>query len=86
MIREILLTSLLSAACVAPVWGGETVTSPDGDITLTFEIQQGGYPAYYVDFKGRQVITPSRLGFDLVSESGRNTFSSQGEKAAADAL
>lgn len=66
--------------------GAETVTSPDGDITLTFEIQQGGYPAYCVDFKGRQVITPSRLGFDLVSESGRNTFSSQGEKAAADAL
>jgi len=86
MIREILLTSLLSVACVLPGWSGETVTSPDGDITLTFEIQDGGLPTYVVDFKGRQVIKPSRLGFDLVSESGRNTFSSQADKAAGNAL
>jgi len=77
MIKEILLTSVLSIAFVSPLMAGETVTSPDGDITLTFEIESGGRPAYYVDFKGRQVIKPSRLGFELVSESGRNSFNHQ---------
>ena len=61
---------------------GETVTSPDGDITLTFEIESGGRPAYLCGFQGRQVIKPSRLGFELVSEeSGRNSFNHQAEKA-----
>jgi len=86
MIKEILLTSVLSIAFVSPLMAGETVTSPDGDITLTFEIESGGRPAYYVDFKGRQVIKPSRLGFELVSESGRNSFNHQAEKAKGDAL
>lgn len=86
MIKEILLTSILSIAFVSPLMAGETVTSPDGDITLTFEIESGGRPAYYVDFKGRQVIKPSRLGFELVSESGRNSFNHQAEKAKGDAL
>ncbi len=85
MIKEILLTSALSIAAVAPLVAAETVTSPDGDIRLTFDVKEG-HPTYFVDFKGRQVIASSRLGFDLVSESGRNTFEHQGSKTGADAL
>lgn len=85
MIKEILLTTALSIATVSPLSGAETVTSPDGDITLSFEIQDGR-PVYFVDFKGRQVIAPSRLGYDLAGGTGRNTFQSQGAKTGADAL
>ncbi|MDE6117872.1 MAG: glycoside hydrolase family 97 protein [Duncaniella sp.] len=63
----------------------ETLKSPDGDIVLTFDIQDGK-PTYFVDFKGKQIIAPSHLGFNLFSETGRNSFESQGKKAAADAL
>ena len=85
MIREILLTATLSISCAVPVYGAEVVTSPDGDIRLSFDLEKGK-PFYSVDFKGKQVIAPSRMGLELYSENGRNTFSSQGEKAAADAL
>ncbi len=85
MIREILLTATLSISCAVPVYGAEVVTSPDGDIRLSFDLEKGK-PFYSVDFKGKQVIVPSRMGLELYSENGRNTFSSQGEKAAADAL
>ena len=60
MIREILLTATLSVFAVAPMSGSETVTSPDGDIKLTFELLNG-CPVYSVDFKGKQVITPSHM-------------------------
>ncbi len=63
----------------------ETLKSPDGDIVLNFELQDGK-PTYFVDFKGKQIIAPSHLGFTLISETGRNSFEHQGKKAAADAL
>jgi len=83
MKNKIFLVSLalpvLSMA--APV----TLTSPDGDIVLNFEVQDGK-PTYWVDFKGKEVIAPSHLGFRLFSETGRNSFERQGKKASQDAL
>ncbi len=84
MIREIILTSTLFLSGIA-VGAEEVLTSPDGDIRLTFELKEGR-PTYFVDFKGKEIIAPSHLGFRLFSESGRNSFSSQGKKAGADAL
>lgn len=91
MIRTHLLTlTLFLSLLAAPVISASdplSVSSPDGDILLTFELTpQGGAPSYSVDFKGRQVIAPSRLGLELVSESGRNTFDHQAEKSKGDAL
>lgn len=81
--RKFLITSTLffSLSVVA----AENVISPDGDLKLYFEIQDG-YPVYWVDFKGKEVIAPSRLGYSLFSETGRNSFEQQGKKAGADAL
>lgn len=79
---------LLLAAAASPLFSAvaaENVTSPDGDIVLTFDIQDGK-PTYFVDFKGKQIIAPSHLGFNLFSETGRNSFEHQGKKAGADAL
>jgi len=79
---------LLLAAAASPLFSAvaaETLTSPDGDIVLTFDIQDGK-PTYFVDFKGKQIIAPSHLGFNLFSETGRNSFEHQGKKAGADAL
>ncbi len=61
MIREILLAATLSISCAVPVYGAEVVTSPDGDIRLSFDLEKGN-PFYSVDFKGKQVIAPSRMG------------------------
>jgi len=78
----------LFAIMAAPLMcfgAAETLKSPDGDIVLNFELQDGK-PTYFVDFKGKQIIAPSHLGFTLISETGRNSFERQGKKAAADAL
>ncbi len=84
MFKEILLTSTLS------LWGlvagaAEVLTSPDGDIRLTFDLQDGK-PTYFVDFKGKEIITPSHLGLRLFSDKGRNTFTTKAKEASKDAL
>lgn len=84
MIQKLFLLSFLSMPLMlfaAP----ESISSPDGDIKLNFEIRDGK-PTYWVDFKGKEVIAPSHLGFSLFSDTGRNTFDQQGKKADADAL
>ncbi len=84
MIRKFLILSLLAVPFVA-LAGTETVVSPDGELKVNFEIREAT-PVYWVDFKGKEVIAPSRLGFSLFSETGRNSFEHQGKKTSADAL
>ncbi len=45
---------------------GETLKSPDGNIVLNFELEQG-VPIYQVNYKGDPVVEPSKLGIELVS-------------------
>ncbi|MDO4334224.1 MAG: glycoside hydrolase family 97 protein [Bacteroidales bacterium] len=75
----------IAAIPVVMMAAPETLTSPDGEIVLNFEIKDG-QPVYWVDFKGKEIIAPSHLGFQLFSESGRNSFEHQGKKTGADAL
>ncbi len=85
MKHRVFLAAGLVAMGAGSLIGAERLTSPDGDIALTFELRDGR-PTYFVDFKGKEVIAPSHLGFTLFSESGRNSFEHQGKKTAADAL
>lgn len=64
----------------------EQVTSPNGAIVVDVDIAAGGIPTYKVDYKGKPVVLPSRLGFTLASESSRRDFSADAVKTAADAL
>ena len=51
--------SLLSFASQAT---DVSVTSPDGDITFTFT-DKNDYAQYSVDYNGKQIMRPARLGF-----------------------
>ena len=62
------------------------MASPDGELVLSFDLLKGGVPSYSVDFKGKQVVAPSRLGLTLDYESGRNDFTKAAAKATGDAL
>ncbi len=79
-----LALSILAAAAPA-AFAAETVSSPDGNVVLTFDLD-GGRPTYKVDYKGRPAINPSHLGLELYSENGRNDFTKGGDVSAADAL
>ena len=64
MRHHIVLSLALGLMAAGTSKADEVLKSPDGDIALTFEIRDGR-PTYFVDFKGKQVIAPSGLGFDL---------------------
>lgn len=53
----------------------ETLQSPDGNLTLRFELADGGVPTYALDYKGRAVILPSRLGLELRGDAPAAKFS-----------
>ncbi len=52
-----LLLSLTAAAT--------DVTSPDGNVRLSFDLSPEGTPLYELSYKGQPVIKSSKLGFDL---------------------
>ena len=45
-----------------------TTQSPDGNLALTFSLAEGGVPTYSLDYKGKTVILPSRLGLELARD------------------
>lgn len=62
--RRLLLPLLLLVALLAPLAQAAEVTSPNGALKLTFRLQDST-PTYSVTFRGKTVIKPSRLGYEL---------------------
>ena len=53
-----------------PAWlSAQTVKSPDGNLSVTFSLNDKGTPVYQVDYKGKTVINPSTLGIELAEEN-----------------
>jgi len=60
----------LLAACTATQPAGEvtdvqTLTSPDGNMEMTFQLTAEGTPQYALNYGDQKVILPSDLGFEL---------------------
>lgn len=45
----------------------QTLTSPNGQLTLTFSLDAAGAPSYSLHYADRQVLLPSKLGFAVKS-------------------
>lgn len=58
----------------------ETLQSPDGNLTLRFALADDGAPTYALDYKGRAVILPSRLGLELRGDAPAAKFGEELEK------
>jgi len=69
--KFIILFCLLLASSLCA--NGETVCSPDGNISVNFKVEDG-IAKYDVSYKGRTVIAESRLGIELKSDNSTNTF------------
>lgn len=63
----------LFAMAFCAVWvlvaSAQTVTSPNGNIKLTFSLNEKGVPTYSVDYKNKAVVKPSTLGIELNEEN-----------------
>ncbi|MBR5612489.1 MAG: glycoside hydrolase family 97 N-terminal domain-containing protein, partial [Bacteroidaceae bacterium] len=46
----------------------EKLTSPDGNLSMTFSLNKEGTPTYELSYKNKEVIKPSKLGLELVTE------------------
>ena len=69
MKRLILLLAAALVAFATPA-AAQTITSPNGNLSLTFSLSEQGEPTYAVDYKGQPVILPSRLGLELKGTRG----------------
>lgn len=69
----------------------QKLQSPDGKFVMNFSVQSGGYPSYQLNYKGKEIIKPSRLGFELTTKDAQandprnflnNNFEVVGSKTA----
>ena len=45
-----------------------TISSPDGDVSLTFTLTDDGAPRYALSYQGKPVVNPSALGFTFKND------------------
>ena len=58
------IITLLALVLASTGLTAQTVTSPNGNVSLTFTLDEGK-PTYELSYKGKTVIAPSRLGLEL---------------------
>ena len=63
MKRFTILIALVATLATSAM--AQTISSPNGRLSLTFALTDNGTPTYAVDFKGEPVILPSALGLKL---------------------
>lgn len=62
-------TTLLFSALLLPLSvSAQTVSSPNGAISVSFSLADGGRPTYEMTYKGRPVVKPSHLGLELAKD------------------
>ncbi len=62
-------TTLLFPALLLPLSvAAQTVSSPNGAISVSFSLADGGRPTYEMTYKGHPVVKPSHLGLELAKD------------------
>lgn len=64
------LLLLITLSFVSLVFA-QQLQSPDGKFVMNFSVQSGGYPSYQLNYKGKEIIKPSRLGFELTTKDAQ---------------
>ena len=72
----------LSAQDSAPA-GVQTLTSPDGNMSLKFTVTEKGEPCYWLDYKGKAAVLPSTLGLELRGELPKLEFGEEIKRGRA---
>ena len=56
-----------------PVGEAQTVSSPDGNLEMTFALSEDGSPNYALQYKGGDVVMPSVLGYKFRGRASEKT-------------
>jgi alpha-glucosidase len=82
--KKYIFSTIILCLLTTGIVVGQEMKSPDGNLTIKFELANGGVPTYSLTYKGKDVIKPSRLGLELVPEADSRDFwdfSVEGSKA-----
>ena len=71
MKKNLLLIAFLCISFIANAQ--QKLTSPDGNLVMTFQVNKEGAPTYDLIYKGKTVIKPSTLGLELKKEDNTRT-------------
>ena len=63
-----LRSALLSIALLPMIGMAQTVSSPNGNVTVKFSLTNDGQPTYEMEYKGKTVCKPSHLGLELAKD------------------
>ena len=77
MRKSFLLTALALLLSVTAF--GQTVKSPNGNVSVSFSLTGNGVPTYEMSYKGKPVVKPSHLGLELAKDK----HASKGKKATS---
>ena len=65
---------LIVCLCISYITNEQQrLTSPDGNLVMTFEVDRKGAPTYDLTYKGKTVLRPSALGLELKKEDHTRT-------------
>ena len=78
--KKYFLTSLLLVALFGSV-SAQELRSPDGNLVMTFSLQQNGIPVYDLAYKDKVVIRPSKLGLELKYQESKSSGGDMNQKA-----
>ena len=67
--NRILLCALAFVATTANAADKLNLSSPNGQMQMTFTLTAQGEPVYDLSYKGKAVINPSKLGLELKANS-----------------
>ena len=82
---------LLIAISFTSLVFAQKLQSPNGKFVMNFSVQSGGYPSYQLNYKGKEIVKPSKLGFVLTTKDAQandprnflnNNFEVVGSKTA----
>lgn len=62
------IITILSALLLPLMVMAQSVSSPDGNVTVKFSLADGGIPTYEMTYKNKAVVKPSRLGLELAKD------------------
>ncbi|MFT3902441.1 MAG: glycoside hydrolase family 97 protein [Niabella sp.] len=79
--------SFLVVLFLAHFCHAQSISSPNGNVVLRFELLQGGMPSYSLEYKNKPIVKTSKLGLELKRQDKEVNFESQSgverEKALA---
>ena len=75
--KKLFMIFAAATLTVLSISAREQLQSPDGNLSLYFEVGKGGAPTYSLDYKGKQVVLPSGMGLELRGKSPALTFGAE---------